>query len=213
MANIGRMAYIDSEISKSRSTPIQTPAEISRSSTVEQRFDTTEPRSTDALSTASAPRRTNNPYHLSEVIVPPKGDSPPPQRPRIRKPRLGHDGKPLPPRKPRRRPSEDMARDALVEQILHEHAPEQSNSPMPQVGAGHNDQPSMERDNDEAFAARFRADFLNQTVEQQARDEAKRTNKAAATDVKTGPKLGGSRTDRAKMAQAQAQAQQSGGSK
>jgi hypothetical protein len=37
-----------------------------------------------------------------------------------RKPRLGRDGKPLPPRRPRRRNSEDVQRDKLVEEILKE---------------------------------------------------------------------------------------------
>ena len=37
-----------------------------------------------------------------------------------RRPRLGRDGKPLPPRRPKRRASEDLQRDKLVEDILKE---------------------------------------------------------------------------------------------
>ena len=44
---------------------------------------------------------------------------------------------------------------------------------------------------------------MEQATERQSRDEAKKTQQVKEASIGTGPKLGGSRTDRAKMQAAQ----------
>ena len=200
MSNIGRLDYIDTQLSHQRRAPFQLTAspperpELSNSHAQNAGVESKSSRSAN-----TPPSQT--PYQLSEVNLPPKPPTPPPPRPKVRKPRLGRDGKPLPPRKPRRRPSEDIARDELVERLLHQH---RTDVPSPTIDTA--DAVTTRQANqasDEAFAARFRSDFLSQASERQVRDEAKRTTQSKATpgEAKAGPKLGGSRTDRAKMAQ------------
>ncbi|RMZ83062.1 hypothetical protein DV738_g1334, partial [Chaetothyriales sp. CBS 135597] len=101
------------------------------------------------------------------------------------------------PRRPRQRPEQDMARDALVEKLLAEHAPGGHYS------AGANPIPGSA-----AFAARFRAAFFDRASERRSRGggggrAGGAGGSAADKDkVKTshGPKLGGSRSDKAKLA-------------
>ena len=113
-----------------------------------------------------------------------------PRRPR--KPRLGRDGKPFRPRHRPRRASEDLARDALVEQVLHES----------KLDAGYMTESSDSEDEegvadgDEAFAERFKQGFMDQVAERQAQQQQKTK---PPEQTKEGPKLGGSRTARAKM--------------
>ena len=111
------------------------------------------------------------------------GASREPRRPR--KPRLGRDGKPFKPRQRHRRGSEDLARDALVEQVMHE-------SKLDAVYMTDNSDSEDEEgvaDGDEAFAERFKQGFLDQVAERHAQQQQK---SKPPEQTKEGPKLGGS---------------------
>lgn len=249
------MAYIDSEIAKRRqaqtTTTFTNPVGTDKVSISQNESS---PQAPVTSPPPSIPPRQNPHHQLSEVDLGPSstvlnthqppGASPipqitdaapdrPPRKPR-RKPRLGRDGKPLRPRPPRkRRPSEDIARDALVEQVLHEHKLENVYQPPPPPtlkdankdtagkGAGDDgDGGEKGQDADEAFAERFRQDFLDQIAERkQAQGKKKKTTATGGAErgadkdkekSSHGPKLGGSRAARAKMAALQA-AQKEGG--
>lgn len=130
------------------------------------------------------------------------------------KPRLGRDGKPRAPRHIQRRPSADLARDALVEAVMREN----------QNGAYAGDEPArFERDAgtgtgigpladadpsdtaaaaDDELAARFQAEFLEAMAERRdlnKKPPAPAPLKPGEVDAMKGPKLGGSRSARAAM--------------
>jgi hypothetical protein len=217
------MAYIDSQL-RQDNPAAQVPSvkgyeHGSRSleiSQIREQIGATSPSNTSNsnLGPTATPSTTasTNPYHLSEVTLPPPAPPAPPPRPKVKKPRLGRDGKPLPPRKPRQRPSEDIARDALVEKLLHENTgtmPEQRQNPA-NLG-------SSDVRRDEEFAAKFRAEFMSQAQQEESRRAAASktagaTGKAAgaggssASGASAGPKLGGSRVDRARMQQSESNA-------
>lgn len=159
--------------------------------------------------------------------------------------------KPRPPRK--RRDSESLARDALVESLLHENrvgiyeTSADANDKTSRLGTsqkqGQNVHADTHTDNtatgysadqddgrggggdadadaDEALAERFRQEFMDAMAERQNRHKSSNQAKhagsgatgsgaagAGATESK-GPKLGGSRAARARMAQMQQQQQQ-----
>ena len=129
--------------------------------------------------------------------------------------RLGRDGKPR--RGPKRRNSEDIRRDQMVEAIMSEskcvyvavlcvlfliwtvdyfdaQAP-----PNPHAGGA---------DNDEAILAQFQADYFESVEEarQQQRKAAQAPLVKGAKEPSKGPKLGGSKSVRAKMRLAEEQA-------
>jgi hypothetical protein len=134
---------------------------------------------------------------LDEEVKPPKP----------RKPRLGRDGKPLKPRPRKRRNSEDLARDALVEQFLHEHKIDiyETSTPEPANAAGSGGGDMGDGDADERFAEQFRQEFLDAMAERRTKTKTAAPAKGAAATEPRGPKLGGSRSARAKMAQLQQQ--------
>ena len=118
-------------------------------------------------------------------------------KPRMKKQRvrIGRNGKPLPPRKPRNAPTEDdIARDALVERLLSEnrydkaYAEPQSSRDMSRPG--HNE------DADAQMAEEFRREFLANAAENRAKRQAG-PPVAKGAEVVKGPKMGGSRNQRA----------------
>ncbi|KEF59984.1 uncharacterized protein A1O9_04832 [Exophiala aquamarina CBS 119918] len=127
---------------------------------------------------------------------------------KLRKPRLGRDGKPTKPRPRKRRNSEDIARDALVEQVLHENRLD-----LYENGANDGRTPTAglsesATQQDERLAEEFRQNFLDAVAQRQQRNKASSQPKVpGATTESRGPKLGGSRSARAKMAQLQQQQQ------
>lgn len=128
-----------------------------------------------------------------------------------RKPRLGRDGKPMKPRPRKRRNSEDIARDALVEQVLHE-----NKLGLYEKGADNGrtttaDLSASTTQQDELLAEEFRQNFMDAVAQRQQRNKAASQAKVpGATTESRGPKLGGSRSARAKMAQLQQQQQAQG---
>ncbi|OIW35478.1 hypothetical protein CONLIGDRAFT_608787 [Coniochaeta ligniaria NRRL 30616] len=122
------------------------------------------------------------------------------QRPR--KVRLGRDGKPW--RGRNRRNSEDVKRDQLVEEFLKENRLDVYDMPPePPAVAG----PSTgDEGADEKIAEEFRREFMDAMMQRQQRrrpaTNAKpvpKGSKAAVEEVLKGPKLGGSRNQRAAM--------------
>ncbi|CZT25758.1 uncharacterized protein RCC_11427 [Ramularia collo-cygni] len=100
-------------------------------------------------------------------------------------------------RGPPQRDAHDIARDAMVDQIMREsQVPiyEQSNSKANEVQPG-------DFDADAAAEEAFRAEFLRSLEEQQnrRRPAAPPVQQRGAPPVPTGPKLGGSRAQREKM--------------
>lgn len=202
------MAYIDSEMAKQRQA---SPATSNQTVPSTGATSAQQPQSSPHNSAAAQPQA----HQLAEVDL----SSLPaaakkvqntaiPKRPR--KPRLGRDGKPLRPRPRKRRNSEDLARDALVEQVLHEHRLENVYQPPnsaagPDTGSSIESQPG-DAGRDEVFAERFRQDFLDQVAERKQAQQQKKTAAVGAAVEKTqGPKLGGSRAARARMAATQQQ--------
>ncbi|KAE8447651.1 hypothetical protein EG329_010622 [Mollisiaceae sp. DMI_Dod_QoI] len=115
--------------------------------------------------------------------------------------RLGPDGKPWRGRK--RRASEDVARDKLVEEVLRENRLEIYEEPIVEQTTLNDDQAA-----DDRIAEEFRREFMD-AVSQRQRKKAGPPQPAARTaagkkeeEVLKGPKLGGSRTARAAMREA-----------
>lgn len=141
---------------------------------------------------------------VEEVAAPPKP----------RKPRLGRDGKPMKPRPRKRRNSEDIARDALVEQVLRENKIDLYDSDGLGAAVAKEAGKIAEENGeaDERFAEQFRQQFFDAIAERHHRHKSSNQSnkKGAAPTESKGPKLGGSRSARAKMAQ-MLQQQQHGG--
>ncbi|KAL1306690.1 hypothetical protein AAFC00_005360 [Neodothiora populina] len=132
-------------------------------------------------------------------------------QPRPKAPRLGRDGKPFRTRKERNQPSEfDKTRDLMVEQILREAPLENiyedrasSRHSKPSVGpqsnatgvveAGHNVEADL------LVATRFQEEFVAQREARQQRKHAAAPPAGGKNEPSRGPKLGGSRSQRAAM--------------
>ena len=216
-----RMAYIDSEMAKGRQAhshhkSLKTSMLLDHRPNKSSRVDYTRQHHSHSLKHTSSPKLTSAPFPPPPTKLPPPNHGPIKQPPR--KPRLGRDGKPLRrPRPPKRRNSEDLARDALVEQVLHEHRLENvyqppSHAPKQALSSSQlSEAQPADASRDEDFAERFRQDFLDQVAERKQAQQQKKTAAAGAAVEKTqGPKLGGSRAARARMAATQQQ--QGGGS-
>lgn len=121
--------------------------------------------------------------------------------------RLGRDGKPR--RGPRRRNSEDMRLDQMVEAVLRE---SKCAFPIPPLTiclltilveyfdeAPPNPPLASAGDNDEAMVERFRLDYLESIESRQKRKSAKPSGSKGVKEPSRGPKLGGSRSARAAM--------------
>ncbi|EXJ95474.1 hypothetical protein A1O1_00596 [Capronia coronata CBS 617.96] len=152
--------------------------------------------------------RTQAALQRAKAGQPPVAEEAPAPKPR--KPRIGRDGKPMRPRPRKRRNSEDLARDALVEQVLHEHKFDIYDVNDPQLSRPSAGADAEAGDADERLAEQFRQEFMDAMAERHHRHKApsqSKTSGAAATEPK-GPKLGGGRSARQKMALLQQQQQQ-----
>lgn len=146
-----------------------------------------------------------------------RGEPVPAEEPTVvKKPRLGRNGKPR--RGPKRRNSEDLKRDQLVEQVLHESRREW----FVKRGDAHHtdmdlvdiyDEPEADGqedslDADERVAEQFKQDFMDAM---QARQRHRTAGQPKAPSKpgeqpQRGPKLGGSRSARAAMREQQEKA-------
>lgn len=125
--------------------------------------------------------------------------------------RLGKDGKPW--RGRRRRNSEDIERDRLVEEVLRESKCKCRSFCRDwsgyRIGAKHvsvdvYDEPEQEgsldgQAADDRIAEQFRRDFLEAIQSRRRAARPKANNKVTKPEVPRGPKLGGSRSARAAM--------------
>ncbi|OAT09661.1 hypothetical protein BDBG_05399 [Blastomyces gilchristii SLH14081] len=101
----------------------------------------------------------------------------------------------------KRRNSEDIRRDKLVEEVLRESKLDVYDEP--EVVSQQNDDQAA----DDRIAEQFRRDFLD-AIHSRRRGARTRTSKTTKTDVPRGPKLGGSRSARAAMREKAAAAAQ-----
>ncbi len=158
--------------------------------------------------------RTQAALERAKAGLPPVEDEPKPPRPR--RPRLGRDGKPMKPRPRKRRNSDDAARDALVEQLMRENkldiydGKELLGRTERQAEAESGEEYSDDSGADERMAEQFRQDFMDAIAERQQKSKVSTQAKGSAAAEPRGPKLGGSRSARAKMAQMQQQSQAPG---
>lgn len=129
---------------------------------------------------------------------------------KARKPRMGRDGKLIKPRPRKRRNSEDIKRDQLVEQVLQESRLEIYDGPV-EAPAG--DTNNRDLDTDERIAEQFRQDFMDAMESRQRNRTSGQpkmpVGKAGEAGPK-GPKLGGSRSARAAMRERELAEQQKG---
>lgn len=207
------MAYVDAKLADLRSQPHTTPSEPLPTPSTISDVQRPVPKKSEVTST---------PYdEVEEIDLPPSTSStlsgakaPKPSR-RARPARLGRDGKPLPPRRPRYavRTNSDLARDALVEQILSESSlpqthytslPSTSHNSSTSKGAGAS-APGHDTAADARIAEEFQREFMAQVEERNAAMNRKVEASAASNgggagnDGMKGPKLGGSRSQRAAM--------------
>ncbi|OJJ43311.1 hypothetical protein ASPZODRAFT_136535 [Penicilliopsis zonata CBS 506.65] len=102
----------------------------------------------------------------------------------------------------RRRNSEDIERDKLVEEVLRESKLDVYNEPE-------EEEPLDDQAADDRIAEQFRRDFLDAIQSRRRVARAKAASKAPTkTDAPRGPKLGGSRSARAAMRESQEKAGQ-----
>ncbi|OAL01463.1 hypothetical protein IQ06DRAFT_141655 [Phaeosphaeriaceae sp. SRC1lsM3a] len=118
--------------------------------------------------------------------------------------RTGRDGKPR--RPPKRRPSEDIRRDQMVEAVLRESKLDYFDAQAPSFPKARGTE-----NNDEAILAQFQAEYYESIEEarQQQRKPTAASGTKGAAEAPKGPKLGGSKSIRAKMRLAQEQAAKS----
>lgn len=121
------------------------------------------------------------------------------------RPGLGPDGKPWRPRQPRRRNSDDIRRDALVEEVLRENRIEIYDEPQGFApGKGIYSAEVQEGAADDRVAEEFTREFMDAISQRQRRraapDAAKKSAKLTREEeLMKGPKLGGSKAQRAAM--------------
>ena len=217
--NKSRVAYIDSELAKRRSTAhalTTTTSATEQSQQPQSHRDHGYQSGNPSTSIQPSTRQPTSQGLLNEVEVEDKAPhSFDPAPPKPRKPRLDRFGRPLPPRKPRKGPaSEDIARDKLVEDILYESGPlDVYQQPQRSLNTGlkgerstanngndkgGNDDDDDGEDADSRLASQFQQEYLDAM---QSRQQAQQQKKAVpgAEPGQKGPKLGGSRQQRAAM--------------
>lgn len=157
---------------------------------------------------------------VQEVDIPAIPETPSGMRPveRPKKVRLGPDGKPWRGGRRKRRGSDDIARDKLVEELLHENRREfllilslvggrdggltraVDIYSLPNSGAVAASE-GEDGDADERLAAQFQQQYMEDVARKQAKKKkpsaaGQQGQAAAAEEVLKGPKLGGSRNAR-----------------
>lgn len=208
-ADVLRMAYIDSKLASIRSQSAQ--RETIPATTAAQPL-----QPVDAAT--KEPTRSADPGGLQEVDLGPSAtsnnvaltdaarrrlegtnDPTPSQQPEKRKPiRLGRDGKPLRPRRqPARRTSDDLARDAMVDAVfsearlgIYDESSRQAASNVARTG--------QDEDADERMVEEFKREFMANQEERNSRKAPPPPPGAKGESLK-GPKMGGSRSQRAAM--------------
>lgn len=203
------MAYIDAELAK-KVHLTATNCSNQNTSTIEVNTLFDKPR-TEAPAASIAPVEQCQPTALGKIeeidlaSIPQPQRKPPSQdagpKPKIR---IGRNGKPYTPRERKRRNSEDIRRDALVEAVLqdtpleyYDNKSTMTSASAAVVGEG--------EDADEAFAERFQKEYLQRAQEGQRKKvppmPAQKVGygKKVEEEILKGPKLGGSRSARASM--------------
>ena len=219
LTNVIRMAFIDSEMAKRRlgeniatSAPINDSIHTAGSdsddyddSTKGKRLPQRHPASIGKIHEIDlgADASLRNAKRTEIAILRAQNGEPlpnPDDKPvKPRKPRLGRDGKLIKPRVRKRRNSEDIKRDQLVEQVLRESRLEIYDEP---VEAKPGDTDNGEGNTDEKIAEQFRQDFMDAMESRQRKRTAGQPKMPVGKPGEVGPKgpkLGGSRSARAAM--------------
>ena len=204
------MAYIDAELAKKvHFTATNCSNQNTSTIQVNTLFDKTR---AEAPAASTAPAEQRQPTALGKLEEIDLASIPQPQRkpphsqdaapkPRIR---IGRNGKPYTPRERKRRNSEDIRRDALVEAVLQDTPQEYYDNKSTMISASAVVVGDGE-DADEAFAERFQKEYLQRAQEGQRKKAppmpAQKVGygKKVEEEVLKGPKLGGSRSARAAM--------------
>lgn len=147
----------------------------------------------------SRTRRRLNGQELTEEDTTKKKEEPKPR------PGLGPDGKPWRPRKSRGRNEEDIRRDAAVDAVLRENRIElYEEVPGFAPGKGIYDPDGNDTAADDRIAEEFKRDFMDAVNQRQRKKPAPDSGKKSAKltkeeELMKGPKLGGSKSQRAAM--------------
>lgn len=202
VADCVRNKYIDSRLASKfpdNAASAQSPA----ATPLDSELATPEPGSSPSQSNTDATTQENVRTTAPTIVQGAKQ----PQQPKTRPPRLGRDGKPLRPRKDRnRRTSSDIARENLVMQVLSESRLGLYEQPVdgPFAGASSSANPTpnpnagQDEEADERMEREFRRNFVAAQRERASRRPAP-APPGAKGDPPRGPKLGGSRSQRAAM--------------
>lgn len=181
------MAYIDAKLAEARSvTPADVDADDQDLRTALAAMEEDEAQSIKAQDQAASSSHGHGvDTRLSQAAQQVRSSQRNPRRPkRSRRPERGAD---------------DIARDSMIDQIMHEGQVPLYSEPV--AGSRSTAPNDVEGDNDEAAAEAFKAQLLAEMQMQNRRRPAPKAAAAGGKDAKvsTGPKLGGSRSQREKM--------------
>lgn len=250
VTDAGRMAYVDAALAERRSMTAtnghlprvfqhRSDAETHWSSSTHADPNSSVPSSFAVPAPVPTPLPSRQPATLGKIVevTPTPLPVSAPRQPKPARPRLGRDGKPHVPRTGTRgrRSSADMARDALVESLLHEHRPGISSAAAGSslgsglgmgggmgtgTGSGTSGVATEVPETDDSLAERFQREYFEREREGHAarRDASSRGPSApsktaghagtkAEEERLKGPKLGGSRSQRAMMRERELEAQ------
>ena len=184
------MAYIDAQMADMRSERTVSNNDHDIVSTVLDPQQTTKSQSQVSSSHARH-------GEVEEVEIQVTGEDGQVTRMRKERVRVGRNGKPLPPRKKKyERSADDVARDAIVERLLSENRFDNiyTGPSVEAVGGADEARAGQDEDADARMADEFRREFLASAEENKAR---RQMGGAKATDMTKGPKMGGSKNQRA----------------
>ncbi|PSK46502.1 hypothetical protein B9Z65_5470 [Elsinoe australis] len=192
-------AYIDSKLAESHFKTTNTATELQQSSLGTPAAEG-DPRE---LRIPSQSEGTKSRHHaVEEVEIDKSGQAVAKEEPskhsrrREPKPRIGRDGKPLPPRRPRGYRSEnDKARDSLVERLLAENRVEGIYDAPDAANSADDKRRGQDLEADARMAEEFEREFQANAEERRAKMKARPASKTV--EPISGPKLGGSKNARA----------------
>lgn len=211
ISNASRMAFIDAEMAKRSIKTESVPTNLMGLPSIEDDVNPNlhnsvqrQPATTGALQEIDLGPTAREAAVLASDVAQRRirGEEPPVplQSKPSGKPRLGPDGKPW--RTRRRRNSADVARDALVEAFLSENRIEMYDEADLRRQQLQEQSVAGDGEADEQIAEQFRREFLD--AAQERRDRVPPPGgKVEKGEEKKGPKLGGSRSARAKIREAE----------
>jgi hypothetical protein len=210
------MAYIDSELAKRRQ-PASSVSTVEASSSAPELLKPNISSSTPAATGIPIPNRQpatqgklqeidlgpsqslHNANRTAQALDP--SGTPSTEVPKAPKPRIGRDGKPYIPKPRKRRDSDALRRDALVDTFLSENSLGIYEAPAPNTRKGKEGNAGNDEEADEAMEEAFRREFMDAVASRAQMKKPTQVStlppgKKGEEELK-GPKLGGSRSARA----------------